>query len=77
LDEVDFFIKIADLGFSKKLKTKTELRKTHVGTPLFMSPQVFKNKKYSYKVDIWSTGAILYNLITGETPFESITEDEL
>ena len=37
-DKMDFEIKIADFGFSKKLKSKSQINKTICGTPLYMAP---------------------------------------
>ena len=38
LDKVNFQIKIADFGFSKKLRNKGQINKTICGTPLYMAP---------------------------------------
>jgi serine/threonine protein kinase len=38
LDKTPFEIKIADFGFSKKLKSKSQINKTICGTPLYMAP---------------------------------------
>lgn len=38
LDKIDFEIKIADFGFSKKLKSKNQINNTICGTPLYMAP---------------------------------------
>jgi serine/threonine protein kinase len=42
-----------------------------LGTPLYMSPELVLNKKYSEKVDIWSLGVITYQLLSGRTPFDA------
>jgi len=57
--------KIADFGFSNDKK----LMQTMLGTPLYMAPEIIEGKKYDNKVDIWSLGVILYNLITKDFPF--------
>jgi len=38
MTKVNFEVKIADFGFSKKLKSKKERNKTICGTPLYMAP---------------------------------------
>lgn len=38
---------------------------TAVGTPLYMSPQILKDEKYTSKSDIWSMGFIFYEAIFG------------
>lgn len=55
--------KIGDFGFSND----EDLMESMLGTPLYMAPEIIQSdkKKYDNKVDIWSMGVILYNLITG------------
>lgn len=76
LTQINFFVKIADFGFSKKLKKLDEVITTICGTPLYMAPQVVQKQKYSYKADIWSLGVILFELINGKTPFHSRDREE-
>lgn len=71
-----FIIKIADLGFSKQLKTLDEEIYTYCGTPLNMAPEVMR-KQYNYKADIWSIGVILFLLITGVYPFFARSKQQL
>jgi len=71
LSKTRFEIKIADFGFSKKLKGKGQINKTICGTPLYMAPQVVQKSTYSYKADIWSIGVILFELLNGLTPFHA------
>ena len=42
-----------------------------VGTPYYLSPEIIENKNYNFKTDIWSLGAILYELCTLKPPFEA------
>ena len=71
LNKLKFEIKIADFGLSKVLTSTTDLSNTMCGTPLYMAPQLVKQRKYSYKADIWSIGCILFELINGVTPFHA------
>lgn len=71
LTTTKFEIKIADFGFSKKLKSKSQINKTICGTPLYMAPQVVQKTAYSYKADIWSLGVILFELLNSQTPFHA------
>lgn len=41
---------LGDLGISKVLEGTMDFAKTCIGTPYYMSPEIFKNKPYSYKV---------------------------
>ncbi len=61
-------IRIGDLGVAKDLN-KTLYAKTQIGTPYYLSPEVWLQKPYSYKSDIWSLGCVLYELCTYDFPF--------
>ena len=50
--------KIADFGFAKNVLFKSQLLKTLVGTPLYMSLQMLRNEKYTSKCDIWALGLL-------------------
>ena len=50
---------------------------TCVGTPIYMSPQVLKQKSYSNKTDIWSLGVVYYELLFGKLPYVGKSEDEI
>jgi len=69
----DGVLKIADLGFSKQ----ADLAKTALGTGLYMAPEIMKYQQYDNKVDIWSLGICLYEMLYGEPPFMAKTEGEL
>ncbi|CAK72388.1 unnamed protein product (macronuclear) [Paramecium tetraurelia] len=62
--------KIADFGFAKIVDNfAQQLFYSQVGTPLYMSPQILKNEKYSTKCDVWSFGFLFYEIIYGRTPW--------
>jgi serine/threonine protein kinase len=42
-----------------------------------MAPEIIQDKKYDYKVDIWSLGTLLFQILTGTTPFFSYTMNDL
>lgn len=63
-------IKIVDFGLSNTF-TSSELLKTACGSPCYAAPEMIAGKKYEgSKVDIWSSGIIMYALICGFLPFE-------
>lgn len=78
LEEEEFVVKIADLGFSKILSDAMELSFTYCGTPINMAPEILNRSSYNYKADIWSFGTILQEILTGESPFKhSKTKNDL
>jgi len=52
--------KLTDFGLSKLYANELEKSMTYVGTPRYMSPEIFLGEPYTYKTDIWSLGIILY-----------------
>jgi serine/threonine protein kinase len=66
--------KLTDLGLVKEVDTNLDLTRTGrgLGTPHFMAPEQFKNaKNVDARSDIYSLGATLYMMVTGEMPFKS------
>lgn len=68
VDKVSDSIKVIDFGLAEILAKKDAKAKRPGGTLLYMAPQCFE-KIVSPKVDVWSAGVILYNLLTGDYPF--------
>lgn len=62
-------IKIADFGFATQLTAERQHRKSVVGTPAWMAPELILKKDYDEKVDIWSVGIIALELADGEPPY--------
>jgi serine/threonine protein kinase len=74
LIRIDGVAKLADLGLVKETETDLNLTKTGrgLGTPHFMAPEQFRNAKGAdIRCDIYSLGATLYQMVTGELPFKS------
>ncbi|GAA0180956.1 non-receptor serine/threonine protein kinase [Lithospermum erythrorhizon] len=61
-------LKIADFGFARSLHPRG-LAETLCGSPLYMAPEIMQLQKYDAKADLWSVGAILFQLVTGRTPY--------
>lgn len=59
--------KLGDLNVSKVLKK--DLACTQTGTPYYASPEVWKDKPYGVKSDIWSLGCVLYEMCALRPPF--------
>ncbi|XP_039007527.1 serine/threonine-protein kinase ATG1a-like isoform X2 [Hibiscus syriacus] len=69
-------LKIGDFGFARSL-TPEDLAATLCGSPLYMAPEIFQDKKYDAKADLWSVGAILFQLVTGKPPFKGNNQLQL
>jgi serine/threonine protein kinase len=68
-------LKLIDLGVCKIL-SYGEKAKEAIGTNGYIAPEIYLNNEYSYKVDIWSLGVILYLLTTGGIlPFDDLDLD--
>ncbi|XP_023601818.1 serine/threonine-protein kinase MARK2-like [Myotis lucifugus] len=69
-------IKLADFGLSGVFKD--EKLTTFCGTPNYKAPELFKLEAYEGpKVDVWSMGVVLYNMLTGLRPFVGKTLEQL
>lgn len=64
----DGYLKLIDLGTCKKLKGN-EKSFTMIGTPNYMAPEIFAGKGYSFAVDLWSLGIVLFEFMAGFVPF--------
>ena len=68
-------VKIGDLNVSKI--TKSNMARTQTGTPYYIAPEIWKDKPYDYKCDIWSLGCIIYEICTSRPPFRGTSLAEL
>lgn len=68
-------IKVADFGLAKSFdvkRTRLTLTGQIMGTPLYMSPEQCQNThEVTLKSDIYSLGILLYEMVSGETPFNA------
>lgn len=67
---------IGDFGLSKLLKT-SNVAASIVGSPLYQAPEMLNQEIYSFEVDLWSFGCILYELCTLKKPFMANDMGEL
>jgi calcium-dependent protein kinase len=64
-----------DFGLSKHFKSDEALLHDVVGTPYTVAPEIIRGS-YNAKADIWSIGVITYLLLSGESPFGGVYEDD-
>ncbi|EMG47907.1 DUN1 DNA damage response protein kinase DUN1 [Candida maltosa Xu316] len=69
-NEYDVRVKIADFGLAKFIG-ELKFTNTLCGTPAYVAPEILKNdsRKYTTKVDLWSSGVLLYVCLCGFPPF--------
>jgi serine/threonine protein kinase len=66
--------KLADFGASRYLQTAdSAANMSFKGTPVFMSPEVIMEQRYSRKSDIWSVGCTVVQMATGNPPFSEFS----
>ena len=64
------YLYMIDLGTAKVLHEDSGYRTfTIIGTPHYMAPEIMEGKGYSFPVDIWSLGIIMYEMVCGGLPF--------
>ena len=68
----DGVAKIGDFNVSKRLKFSPYLL-SQTGTPYYASPEIWKEKPYDTRTDIWSLGCIVYEMCTLNVPFKAKT----
>lgn len=69
-------VKLGDMNVSR-IADADGLNYTQTGTPYYASPEVWEDKPYDFKNDIWSLGVILYEMTCLQPPFEGTDMQEL
>ncbi|XP_052766795.1 serine/threonine-protein kinase D1-like isoform X2 [Mya arenaria] len=65
-------VKLCDFGFARIIGERS-FRRSVVGTPAYLAPEVLKSKGYNRSLDMWSVGVVVYVSLSGTFPFN---EDE-
>ncbi|CAH7239597.1 Nek4 [Phodopus roborovskii] len=64
-------IKVGDLGIARVLEHQSDMASTLIGTPYYMSPELFSNQPYNYKSDVWALGCCVYEMATLKHAFNA------
>ena len=67
----DGYVKLIDFGLAKQIEDG-KLRTSHVGTPQYMSPEIYRGDGHSFETDWWAVGILIFELMFGNTPFYSM-----
>ncbi|EDO41241.1 predicted protein, partial [Nematostella vectensis] len=61
-------VKLCDFGFARIIEEKS-FRRSVVGTPAYLAPEVLLNQPYNRSLDMWSVGVVIYVSLSGTFPF--------
>jgi serine/threonine protein kinase len=62
-------IKVIDFGISRAFVNAEEHFNSAVGSPCFTAPELIRKQSYTSSVDIWSSGVVLFHMVSGQLPF--------
>ena len=68
-------VKLGDMNVSKV--AENDLTRTQIGTPSYLAPEIWENKQYDSRCDIYSLGCCMYEMAALRLPFEAKSMEEL
>ncbi|KAK9814388.1 hypothetical protein WJX72_005059 [[Myrmecia] bisecta] len=70
LVDKDFTVKVCDFGLSRVRRSTWLSSKSQAGTPEWTAPEVLRSQSYNEKSDVYSFGVILWELVSGQEPWQ-------
>ncbi|XP_076874029.1 protein kinase C delta type-like [Brachyhypopomus gauderio] len=70
-------VKIADFGLCKENVFGRKLAKSICGTLYYMAPEMLQGRRYSFSVDWWSFGVLVYAMLIGKPPFHGDDDEKI
>lgn len=77
LIDINGHVRITDFGLSKDNFGPRDRAKSFCGSPEYMSPDMLGHEDHSRMIDLYSLGALLYEMLTGLPPFYSQNRDKM
>lgn len=70
-------IKVIDFGLAEAFSKGQKTSNQQCGTPLFSAPEILLEKRFDFRVDVWSAGVIMYHCLQSSAPFPAKTMAQL
>jgi eukaryotic-like serine/threonine-protein kinase len=70
-------VKLVDFGIARVVDSSVTQTGIVLGTPSYMAPEVLKTGHVDHRADIWAVGVVLYELLTGQRPYDAPTVGSL
>mmetsp|Transcript_28643 Transcript_28643/g.97568 ORF Transcript_28643/g.97568 Transcript_28643/m.97568 type:complete len:458 (+) Transcript_28643:198-1571(+) len=77
LMDSDGHVVVTDFGLAKVFESDEERHRTLCGTDAYMAPEMVARRSYGKPVDFWSLGILIFEMLTGKTPFTHRETKEL